>query len=380
MRSVAIIGGGITGVTLAHWLVERGHEVRLIERSGLGAGTTGKSIGCFVSYLAVDDAYRPLVERTWNIYEPLVDDGFLDYHRNGFVKLATSNTYATQLTEEATAVDELEIPFEWLDPTDVDRFGVTEEAAIAGALYYPRIGRLDPGELVAQFADTARAGGADFILDTTVEEILLDGESIRGVKTSKGTIHADLVVNAAGPWAPMINDLVGVEVPLRHTLAPILTLETDTFLDLPTIMCEDGLYLTGERSKTVLAGHSPHESAVASVWEQATLEDPDRIDRVGRGAAGESFRIRVALEAEGIVPALADATVANEWCGLRCMTPDEFPVAGSTSVDGYLLATGMSGVGITVAPAVSEAVVSLIETGSLPRRCSQLTPERFAQR
>lgn len=378
MTSIVIVGGGITGVTLAYRLADLGHEVTLLERHGIGAGTTGKSIGCFVSYLAGSKGYRPLVEGTWERYEPLINAGELDYHRNGFIKLATSGWYAERLREEAKSVERRGIPVERLDPGELERFKVAPDAAPQGALYYPGIGRLDPGKLVAHFADTARSSGADLILKTEVTHIETESGSVTGVQTSMGHLDADVVINAAGPWALRLNEMVGVEIPLRHTLAPILTLEMDRAIDLPTVMCEDGLYLTGERSRTVLAGHTPHESADESVWEVATFEDPDQINRVGRGAAGEAHRLRVAEQAERIVPPLAGATVANEWCGLRCMTPDEMPVAGHTSVDGYLVATGMSGVGITVAPMVSEAVITAIETGSLPSRLEHLSQDRFA--
>jgi len=78
----------------------------------------------------------------------------------------------------------------------------------------------------------------------------------------------------------------------------------------------------------------------------------------------DSFRQTVAENTAKSIPTLRDAAIGNEWVGLRAVTPDGDPLIGPTDVDGFQLATGMSGLGITLTPAVAEALANYLTSGS----------------
>lgn len=378
MSAIAVVGGGIAGTSLAYHLRESEHEVRLFEKDGLGAGTTGKSIGCFAWYDNYEGIDYEITERSWDIYEPLIEDGTLSYHENGFMKVANSAAFFDQLRESVSELRNAGIPATVLDDDELRELHVDPDSVGAGATFYPSIGRLDTGEIVSHFAGEARKHGAEIEIGTAVTDIRTENGTVTGVETDTGTYDADIVINAAGPWAPICNAMAGVDLPLKHTLAPISVLDTEESFELPTVILENGAYFTGERSAKTLAGHSPHESSDEGIWEAALdLDQPDNAQGIGIGSVDEEHRIRIAEQAQRYVPKLAGADVSNEWCGIRCVTPDSRPIVGPTRIDGFHALTGMSGEGITTAPACAALLAEHLQDGATTPELESLSPERL---
>ncbi len=379
MSSIVIVGGGIVGVSLAYHLRGTSHEVTVLEKRSLGAGTTGKSIACFGWYPLYADHEYDLAARSWDTYAPLVDDGTIPYHDNGLLEIADTVPAFEELKQGVETLRAKGRSAEVLEPEGVREHGVAPEAVGSGAAFFPSAGRLDPSEIVSYFADRAREGGVDIETGIEVTGLRTGREEIASVSTTDGEFDADVVVNAAGPWTSQLNAMVGVSLPLKHTYAPISVLETASNFELPTVILEDGLYFTGERSAKVLAGRAPHESSDEDGWEAALeLDDPDSEEGVGMGSVGEAHREIIARRAPEIVPQLEGAELSNEWRGIRCLTPDYRPAVGPTDVEGFYAATGMSGWGITLGPACAELLAEHLTDGTDPELLSYLSPERFS--
>lgn len=379
MSSIVIVGGGIVGSSLAYHLRESSHDVSLLEKRSLGSGTTGKSIACFGWYPLYAGHEYELASRSWDVYGPLVEDGTIPYHENGLLEVADTEPAFEELKEGVEALREKGHPAEVLEPEAIREHGVAPEAVGAGAALFPSAGRLDPSGIVSHFADRARECGVDIETSVEVTGLLMQRDRIGGVTTTDGERDADIVINAAGPWASQLNAMAGVSIPLKHTHAPISVLETTLEFSLPTVIFEDGLYFTGERSAKVLAGRAPHESSDEDGFEAALeIADPDSEQGLGMGSVGEEHRTTIAREAHRRIPKLEEAEISNEWQGIRCLTPDYRPAVGPTDVEGFYAATGMSGWGITFAPACAELLAEHLTDGSVSETLEYLSPDRFS--
>jgi sarcosine oxidase subunit beta len=379
VSSITIVGGGIVGTSLAYHLRETDHDVTVLEKRNLGAGTTGKSIACFGWYPLYAGRDYDLATRSWNVYGPLIENGTISYHENGLLEIAETDAAFEELKESVETLQKRGRPAEVLAAEDVSEHGVAPEAVGAGAAFYPSVGRLDPSEIVSHFARAARNRGVDIETGVEVTDVHTDGREITGLATTAGDRPSDIVVNAAGPWAPQLNAMAGVSLPLKHSYAPISVLESPSDFDLPTVILESGLYFTGERSEKVLVGNAPHESTDENRWDAALeLDDPDREQGTGMGSVGENHREIVARQTPRIVPELREAEISNEWRGIRCLTPDYRPAVGPTDVEGLYLATGMSGWGITLGPACGELLADHIENGTRSDELAYLSPTRFS--
>jgi glycine/D-amino acid oxidase-like deaminating enzyme len=90
---------------------------------------------------------------------------------------------------------------------------------VTAALWCPTDGYLQPNSLTTAYAQLARSQGATIATDTRVVDILVRDRAVVGLATTAGTIRTEMVVNAAGPWAWQLAQLVGLDlpiVPVRH--------------------------------------------------------------------------------------------------------------------------------------------------------------------
>lgn len=346
---VVIVGGGIVGTTLAARLAaEDAVRVTLCERDALGSGTTSASAAIFMTQQPDPTAYDDrLRRRSWETYGPLVEDGTLSYERVGQFTVAESAAYADHLRDAVAPLREFGYDAEWLDAADLPDFDLAVSDHV-GALYTPTEGYFDVDELVQHFAQEARDRGARIREGDGVLDVRTDEEGVTAVETEAEVIPADAVVNAAGPWAVEVNDFVDVDAPLRHTVGPILVVEGDEH-DVPFAVFESKRYVRPVGSDGAYVGKYLTE------YDDGEVLDSDAPTDVLEAFHDEAFDFLAAS-----VPALADADVVDEWVGLRTVTPDGRPIVGESSVDGFYLAAGMTGQGVTLAPAVADVLAASI--------------------
>ncbi|MFB6082501.1 MAG: NAD(P)/FAD-dependent oxidoreductase [Halanaeroarchaeum sp.] len=366
MQPVVVVGGGIVGTSVAAHLAARDVPVHLMERDSLGAGTTAASVAIFLWHQEdPTPVEHRLRERSWETYGPLVADETLSFERIGTVETARTDAEVAHLEHLEAELGEYGVETEWL--TDGLRDHGLDPDAFAAGLHVPADGYLDPGEIVQVFAERARQHGATVETGVAVEDVVVADGAVVGVETERGRVDASAVVNAAGPWAPAIDAMVGVSVPLRHTRGPILVLQRDTPFDLPFVLLEDDLYFREESTNQAFAGR------FATDFEAASVLDPD-----GAHGIDHAFRVDVADVIERAVPRLRDAEIVADWVGIRTVTPDGRPFVGETDVEGYHVATGMSGLGVTRSPAVGDLLGGMIAGEDVdPEFAAYLAPDRL---
>jgi glycine/D-amino acid oxidase-like deaminating enzyme len=247
-------------------------------------------------------------------------------------------------------------------------------------------GALVAGDLLA----AARERGVRYRPHTPVQALLRAGDRVTGIQTQDGPEHAGTVVAAAGVWSPALLASIGVDLPIETEYHEVAVLSHAPGQGTP-VACIDSTTQTYFRPE---AGGS--RTLVGSFTGPRGV-DPDRVapppeaspagaPRPGpaqRGALGMPEHAKgTALMssgpggwAEGLaglvgaaarrVPALADAGLVTGITGVYDMTPDGRPMLGGwPGLDGLVLATGFSGTGFKISPAVGEAVAALV-TGSL---------------
>lgn len=347
-----MVGGGIIGAAVTRRLAERSVPVRLFERRELGSGTSGDSVALFVWHqLSPNRTEHALRERAWRAYEPRIAAGELSFERIGALHPVLDEAALSRLRETASTLSSWGVSASALPAPELELHGL-DPADYAGALYTEGDGYLDPSEIIQ--GDVRAARDADATVETGVEvtDVVTEDGSVAAVETTEGRVAASAVVNAAGPWAPFLNDLAGVSLPLRHNHGPILVLQSDDRLSLPFVEFEDGYYVRGEGDRQVFAGR------YGASFEDASVVDPDHAR-----AVDQEFYLGVEERLTASLPGLERLEVVNEWVGLRTLTPDGKPFVGETGVDGFYVACGMSGLGVTRAPAVADLLAAELADG-----------------
>ncbi|MFF2553482.1 NAD(P)/FAD-dependent oxidoreductase [Nocardia sp. NPDC058058] len=351
-----IIGGGLEGLAIAWSLAERGAtEVLVLERATLCSGMTGKSSGVVRCHYGAPS----LAAMSWwsvpffeNAAEILGDD--LGFRQCGYaVGVGADNLdplLANVAMQQALGIE-------------VELLGHDEMATLwpglrvddfAGFAYEPRGGRGEAYLTGMAFGAAARRRGVRIRQQSPVLELISKGDNVIGVRLADGTeVHAANVVLAAGPWTPGLAATAGVEVDVKAQRAQLLLIDQGE--PLPPVPVLSDLvslqYLCREPNGELLAGNSDH-----AVPEYI---DPD--DFVNR--ADDSTVEKVVGRLERRLPDMPDPRITGSYVGAYDVTPDYNPIIGPAPVPGLFLATGFSGHGFKISPAVGRLVADLLLDG-----------------
>lgn len=360
---VVIIGGGIVGCSTAYHLVELGwKDVILLERKRISSGTSWAAAGllgqlwstrpltCLAKYGA--DLYAGLEAKTG---QPT------GYKRHGSIRVARTQARRSEYLRSLGMARAFGIRMEEIDFEEAKRLvPVIRTDDLTGVWYQPDDGVTNPEDTTQALAKGARMGGVTIIENIRVEDILLKGNTVTGVKTDQGEITCEYVVNCAGMWARDVGKMVGVSLPLVAAEHMHMTTEPidGVYKEMPYVRDMDGyIYIKEEMGGLLMGGFEP----MAKTWgvkgipenfEYTQLdEDWDQMDLFVENAI-----IRV--------PAFADAGVTNLTTVPESFTPDTSYLLGEApGVKNFYVACGMNSVGITSAGGAGMAIATWIVNG-----------------
>ena len=255
---VIVVGGGIVGCSSAYYLSKRGADVVLCERSNIGAGSTERSAGGIRAQFStpVNVALSRASMRVWDRFEEEFDAD-ISHRRSGSLPRQRGG-FCGRTRGDGRDQNECGVQSELLTPEEAREVcpGLGADLFRA-ATYSPDDGFADPHLALQAFATRAREVGADIRTGVEVTGVLGDSTGIEGVETTDGPIHADFVVNAAGPWASRVATMAGLDLPIspeRRQMA-VVDPETPVPESVPlTIDLDTGSYFRPEREGAALVG------------------------------------------------------------------------------------------------------------------------------
>jgi len=365
---VVIIGGGVIGVSIAFHLAGAGvRDVLLVERRFLASGGTGRSVG-IVRQLYPTPETSQMVVRSLAVFQRFRDavGGESGYVGCGVV-IGVSTAMRPKLEETVRLQRSLGVRAEVLEPGELARIEPRIDSEHLGAvLYEPESGYGDPTAVTTGYADAARRRGVRIEQGVEVVAIRTAGDRVTGVETAAGErIDAPVVVNAAGLWSTAVARLAGVALPIIVGRHPVFVVERDASFGRPHLVYLDlagGSYARPETGGLTLTG---------SLTDDETRH-PMEPDLLG-GDVSLDEAADVLARTSRAIPRLADARYRRGWAGAFDITPDWMPILDESPLRGFWIATGMSGHGFKLSPAVGEMMAALI-TGAAP----QVNPAPFA--
>lgn len=335
---VVVIGGGITGVSVAYHLAEAGwRDVLLVEKAGLTAGATSQAAGLVTAF---NPSSTMLVWRRYSIelYERL---GV--FSAVGSVRLASSPEQLKELERTASRARGVGLDVGVISADEARRLmPAISPDSLYGAVYLPGDGYLDPHTATFALAEAARKLGVRIRQRTRVTGFELGPRrEICRVLTDGEAIDTELVVNAAGLWAPRIAEMVGAFIPSTPVDHQHVALKSvpghELSDDMPAFRDPDNLvYGKAEHGGMLFGGYEaePRARWLDGVpWEHAATSLPPDWERFQPLMEGAIRRF----------PFLADAEAVRLVCHPDAMTPDANPLVGPMpGVRGFWVAAGLS--------------------------------------
>lgn len=373
---IAVIGGGIAGASAAYHLSERtDRPIVVYERGALAGETTAKSAAYFGFHGS--DLERRLKRYGMALYNEFLAGPRAEPRHDlvGRLWVATTEAGADGLDDRVRGelADE---PVEYHPAGEIHESILVPEldtGSVAGATYRPGVGYHRPRELAREFVARAEGRGVRFETGTRVTDAVVEDDRVVEIATDADgesrTARPDAVVVAAGPWNPTVAGHAGLDLPVSHTLAPILRLQRGDHSPhtLPIVShVESGVYVRGHGTDSVLVGHHPTDP------DPETRYDPDAIDeRVPDDLREEMLRV-----VDDLLPGIAGAPIAEEWVGVRSHTPDGHPIVGWTGIEG-LSVIAFDSSGIQLSPAAGRIVARQLVDGRQTEHYEAVSVARF---
>ncbi|MEO8570119.1 MAG: FAD-dependent oxidoreductase [Chloroflexota bacterium] len=356
---VVVIGGGITGCSVAYHLALAGWtDVLLIEKAQLTAGSTCHAAGLVTAFnpSATMMGFRrysiELFERL-GVFESV-----------GSLRLASSRDQLLELERTASRARGIGLDVGVIGADEARRLmPAISSDSLYGAVHLAIDGHLDPHGATHAVADASRALGVRIRTGVRVTGFELSAKrEITTVLTDAGPIATELVVNAAGIWAPQLAAMVGAFIPSTPVDHQHIALKavpgSELSREMPCFRDPDNLvYGKSEHGGMVFGGYeldprSRWEDGVP--WEHAAQSLPADYERFAPLMAGAIRRF----------PFLADAEAIRLVCHPDAMTPDANPLLGPLpGVSGFWVAAGLSLNGFGGGGGIGRALAGWITAG-----------------
>ncbi len=367
---VAIIGGGIVGFAVAHFLGAHRHVTVLEMEAQPGYHSTGRSAAVLVQ------AYEggPTQELTGlSRAYLLAEQAALAPHRllspRGQLVIADAAQVA-ELDEQAASFADVAHAFEMIDGAAARALcPMLRPEAVVRALWEPGCLDIDVDGLLQAYVRSVRRQGT-VICGSPVEALDWDGEAWT-LSTPQGALRASVVINAAGGWAGAIGALAGAAaIPLQPTLRTAVTIDPPYGADASgwpfVVTVQEDCYFKPEGGRLMVSLGDERPCDAHDAW-------PEDMD------------VALAIDRLQSIAEIEVTHVNRSWAGLRTFAPDRAPVIGWDSIaPNFCWAAGLGGFGVQTSPAVG-ALVAGIVTGEANARFpigsplrAALSPARFA--
>ncbi|MBV9131993.1 MAG: FAD-binding oxidoreductase [Chloroflexi bacterium] len=384
---VAIIGAGVSGALCAARLAEAGFRVMLLEKAGVGNGSSSRSMAGIRAQFGVEDTVVGMLYSEWfyeHFHEMLATPAdqqqpairqngylFLFDHHDAFDVAPGAAEHWERAQTLAAMQQRVGVPVELLAPDDVaDRWPHLATERLIGATWCRSDGFLFPAVIYGEGLRRAEELGAQIHQRSEVIGARAEHDRIVELQTSRGPVQTGWVVNCTNAWAARVSPrLGGMQLPiapvkrfLYHLDPSPGALAPEVFRSLPMT-----IYGMGRR----LGAHTRPDGAHLNLAGTSQTppepefsdEDQDRVPQQFDHRHGvDNFGFELLADMALYAPSLVESGgLAATTCGYYGMTPDAVPLIGfDAGLSNLVHAAGFSGHGVMHAPITALLVAKLI--------------------
>lgn len=362
--NIAVIGGGIIGLSIAWRLAQRGCAVSVLEKDQLGRGATWAAAGMLAAGTEAEPGETALValgmrsQDLWPAFADALESASgidLDLRREGTLTVALTRDDARRLEQAAEIRRAAGVKTEWLDRRALRQKEPYLAPGANAALYCADDHQVDNRAVLRALIAACRAAGVALYDETPVDGLVEQQGAVRGVRCGDTVHRADAVIVAAGPWSAAFN------APVRPLKGQSLALRMDAERPvLRHVLWGPNLYMAPKSDGRLIIG--------------ATMEE------VGFNAEITAGGMLSLLEAAWrLVPSVEDLPIDESWAGFRPGSRDDAPLLGPAGPDGLIMATGHHRNGILLAPVTAEIIADYVCHGTQDAALNRFAADRFGR-
>lgn len=370
---LAVIGGGIIGMTCAWRAAQAGLDVVVIERDAPGAGASGVAAGMLAPVTEADFGEEELLRLNlesrgeWAAFAAELEERSglpTGYSDSGALVVAADRDDAEELRRLHVFQQRLGLESEWLTPSAARRLEPGLLPRIGGAILAPQDGHVDPAAVVRALAEAFAEAGGTLLAETGARAIETDSDGavagVRVVETGAGRSPGSDVCGAAAEAGRVVRARRVVAAGGAWSRAGELVPDEDA----PDVRPVKGQLL----ELRVRPGAAPPAQRLIRTPRCYVVTRSD--GRVVIGATTEEQGFDTTVTADGVyrlleaayevLPDVGELELVRARAGLRPATPGNAPVVGPGAIEGLTWATGHGRNGVLLAPVTARRVVELV--------------------
>lgn len=414
MKNVAIIGGGIIGLSTAYYLRQAGHTVTIFDQGDLldncSSGNAGMIVPSHIIPLAAPgmiskgirwmfNAQSPfyikprlngkLVKWGWQFYKhatnehveraiPALKDISLlsktmyqqmakenpfefDYQERGLIMLYQTKETEHEEAETAHIANKNGIEAYILSPADVQKLEPDVNVTVRGGVYFPGDAHLIPQLLIKNLIAYLKKNNVTFHTHTPVTNFSLNGTAIKSLYTVQEDKTYDEYIIATGAWSGIFSSILGLDLPLQGGKGYSFTVnDVPKNIRIPSILLEGRVAVTPMGRSLRFGGTMEINGVDRSI-------NMNRVKGIVNTIPAYYPEMNVAMPQREAI-----------WRGLRPCSPDGLPYIGrSTRYKNLIIATGHSMMGLSLAPGTGKLVTSLVNDEATDISLAPFNPERY---
>lgn len=355
---VLIIGGGVIGASIAHQLAKYNMDIVLVEKaSDVCMGTSKANSAMIHSGFNIDGGTLKgkLVLEANKVIKQLCEDLSVDLVKPlgsitvGFEESDLEKMKKTMENGIKNGIQGMKL----LNQKELHEMEPHLNSEAKYGLFEPETGIINPFEYTVALAENAVLNGAKVLLDTEVLDIMIENKTVKGVKTNRGDIEAQVIINAAGLYADKIAAMVEeIDFEIKPRKGQYFLYDkkwgdilTYTIYSAPTKVSK-GMIVVPTIDGNILAG-----SNAEAVEDKTDLRTTTQaLDQIYTSTISHLFPE---------LPRMGDVITA--FTGLRASsTNEDFIIEPAKTVKGFINVAGIQSPGLTSAPAIAAMVEGLV--------------------
>lgn len=413
-KNIIVIGGGIVGLSCAYYLVKKGYEVRVLDKSGMDSGASYVNAGYLTPSHIIPLASPGMMAKglkwmlrsnspfylkpRWDIdffkwawqfhrastqtrversmpliaeinllskdlYSEIKDSGDLgDFQlsKEGLLMLYKSQAcmHSEQLVAEKAA--ELGLEARKVDRPELESLQPGLHKAIPGAIYYECDAHTSPNQIMESLKGYLRKAGVQILNGEEVTGFEVSGKRITGIQTKERLLQAEEVVLASGAWSQQLAKNLGLRIPIQAGKGYRINVPRPTGVKLPAILMEAKVAVTPMQGFTRFAGTMEFSGINHRIRKE-------RVDAIAQAA--KAYYPKLEFKKEELEGAA---------CGLRPVSPDGLPYIGRhPAVENLCIATGHAMMGWSLGPITGKLVSEIISGETLSMDVGAFRPDRY---
>ncbi len=358
MTDVVVVGAGAVGLPSAYFLAQEGMDVTIIDKEPAPAQGSFKAAIGGVRATHSEPAKIALCQDSLRIFSAWKKQTGTEigWKMGGYCYPIYREQDENMLKDMLPIQHKYGLKIDWLDADGIKKVipGINVNE-LRGGTFSVEDGQVSPLLFASSLTEQCQKLGVEFRLGERVEQVLLKDDHVAGVKTNKGTISADNVLNAAGASARQISATIHMPIPVApdsHEAG--VSMPIGQFLDPLVVDIRPG---PEGKTANFYFGQT-HDGTIIFCYTPSPII-PGEDTR-----CTSQFLPVVAKRLVDLIPRFKGLVIRRLWRGLYHMTPDGLPIIGDTpNTTGFYFAAGLCGQGFMMGPGIATNMAHYIARG-----------------